>query len=90
MILNLHTQIRILRDQYSYLRNDVLANRAFCAVACGKLPHHAYEKQINRTKQKTNQKEKKRLRAGGDRGILAPCSGWLRDRIFIWKISETK
>ena len=24
MILNLHTQIRILRDQYSYLRNDVL------------------------------------------------------------------
>ena len=41
MILNLHTQIRILREQYSYLRNDVLANRAFCAVACGKLPHHA-------------------------------------------------
>ena len=41
MVLNLYTQIRILRDQYSYLRNDVLANRAFCAVACGKLPHHA-------------------------------------------------
>ena len=29
MILNLHTQIRILRDSYSYLRNDVLV---ICAL----------------------------------------------------------